>query len=303
MGLSECSSISGFSSSSSLETPIPCSVTSSFQTLSDLDADVQNIEPYVPFEHKPDIDLIKTTPHCDDTSVHPAIAALTNEQSFELLNAPIWNASAHKEEEEKDVHYSKIALDDEDDYQYILHPNKAPIKYGYAQAQSSSSKVAPDDTFIYPPHIQYMQQYEEHGGFYQLHEESGETFDAFADELVVALETHAPVPCTAKSTHSVNSMHSSTRTSNIASPSSPPIHTNALSYQTNTSQKNLYETRASRIASEGSNNETKIAAVGAPNVATANHSGLLSTNGMSLYGEPRIAAPADLKISYIFCRN
>ena len=86
----------------------------------------------------------------------------------------------HEEEEEKaqqqpklakmsipmDVKYSKVAVEEED-YQYIIHPTKKPKKFGYLDANKdiSKSKIAMDDSMVYPPHIQYMQQYQ-YGGSY-----------------------------------------------------------------------------------------------------------------------------------------
>eukprot|EP00484_Ammonia_sp_Unknown_P013906 CAMPEP_0197073664 /NCGR_PEP_ID=MMETSP1384-20130603/210720_1 /TAXON_ID=29189 /ORGANISM="Ammonia sp." /LENGTH=192 /DNA_ID=CAMNT_0042512503 /DNA_START=592 /DNA_END=1167 /DNA_ORIENTATION=+ len=100
-----------------------------------------------------------------DDSPHPAIAALTARESQDLLNAPVWSpddielsSDEEDEEEEKslqafvyaqaahNVVYSKIAMD-EQDYQFIIHPNKKPVKYGYMDAQrAAQSKVARDDT-------------------------------------------------------------------------------------------------------------------------------------------------------------
>ena len=54
------------------------------------------------------------------------------------------------------------------DYQYIMHPNKKPIKYGHnASFKQKQSKIAKDDTFIYPPHLKYLQQFE-HGRSYTM---------------------------------------------------------------------------------------------------------------------------------------
>ena len=146
-------------------TPIPCSVASSFQSQCDLNVDVHNIEPYVP-TNKPDIDLISRT-YADDEPVHPAIAALTEQESIEMLNAPIWNVQNDEETKQNDVRFSsKIAIE-EDDYQYLYHPNKKPTKYGYASS-AKSSKIAKDDTFVYPPHIQYLQQ-SQYSGSYHIH--------------------------------------------------------------------------------------------------------------------------------------
>ena len=71
--------------------------------------------------------------------------------------------------EKSNIIFSKIAMEEED-YQYIIHPKKKPIKYGYMDGRNinnnrSESKVAMDDNMIYPPHIQYMQQYQ-YGGSY-----------------------------------------------------------------------------------------------------------------------------------------
>lgn len=129
--------------------------------------------------------------------IHPVLAALNAEKSNNvLINAPVWSpddidadtdseddledayfndyndcfyepSDEEQEEEEKvaiDVKYSKVAVEEED-YQYIIHPTKKPIKYGYLDANKSISKVAMDDNMIYPPHIQYMQQYH-YGGSY-----------------------------------------------------------------------------------------------------------------------------------------
>ena len=132
-----------------------------------------------------------------DDDIHPVLAA---------LNAPIWspddidadtdseNDLTHhhqhqyryteqkhqfeeKEEkqleqltfgEKRNITFSRVAVEEED-YQYIIHPTKKPIKYSYMDTRKintySESKVAMDDNMIYPPHIQYMQQYQ-YGGSY-----------------------------------------------------------------------------------------------------------------------------------------
>eukprot|EP01083_Nonionella_stella_P226031 803120_1 len=121
-----------------LETPIPASVTSSVYSECD-SFDLDKIEPYVP-NNRHDIDdihdIARTTQHrheninisiisetADCESPHPAIAALSATEYKQLLNAPVWSPQHHHK------HVSKIAIDEED-YQFILHPNKKPIKYG-----------------------------------------------------------------------------------------------------------------------------------------------------------------------------
>ncbi len=134
-----------------MDTPIPASVTSSVFSVNNID--LMNIEPYIPNVNRTDIDQINNIIHNDyDNDIHPVIAALTEQESNELLDAPIWTPEKHNNNmEEKDITYSKIAID-EQDYQYIIHPNKKPIKYSYKQA--NVAKIA-KETYN-TPHIQYM---------------------------------------------------------------------------------------------------------------------------------------------------
>ena len=93
---------------------------------------------------------------CSEDSLHPAIAAMTEQQIAKLLDAPVWIPEevemAMNPSDCWDLHISKIAVDEED-YQWILHPNKSPVRYGYSEAhhqrsfesELSDSKIAPDD--------------------------------------------------------------------------------------------------------------------------------------------------------------
>merc|ERR1712228_23113 len=140
-------------------------------------------------------------------------------------------------------------------------------------------------------------------------DEMGESYDMFTKQLVVASEiapndgysqTNMSVLSTNRSAHSSLPMHAVSN-SNIAA--AAPMNAESISYHIDTSRKNLYEAKASRVAIEGqthshfgNTNSTKMAAT--------KQAISRQTNYSLFHGEPRVASPVRApQISYIYCRN
>eukprot|EP01083_Nonionella_stella_P089229 248923_1 len=177
------------------------------------------------------------------------IAALTEQESNELLDAPIWTPEKHNNNmEEKDITYSKIAID-EQDYQYIIHTNKKPIKYSYKQA--NVAKIA-KETYN-TPHIQYMNMEKINNiaiaqDNYKQPAPStiaGETYNE-NDEIININNKDRISECNNRQTINRND-----NMSKLTYNSNNKLSDNIISTHTHTNTNDLYSNKPSNIAMEG----------------------------------------------------
>mmetsp|Transcript_34637 Transcript_34637/g.56441 ORF Transcript_34637/g.56441 Transcript_34637/m.56441 type:complete len:545 (+) Transcript_34637:100-1734(+) len=297
----------------------------------------------------------------DSEDVHPVFAGWSEQHTQALLNAPVWSpedgmsvADQEEEEEEEEksayvsamaveepmITYSKVALA-EDDYQYLMHPNKAPVKFSHLDMHgaASASKVAVDPTVACPAHIQYMQPYQYNGRY--VAQQPGESYDAYLQQLVIAShiddaqsETNqhtqtqtaeidqcdrSSVSSSTSSTSSLKTAHSSSiapEASAAAATACSYIATEATGYCTMISDNHLIPERPSKIAmaAEGlchnETNETQQHSTRQSNcrVAMDNFSHTTHAHGQydastPYYGESRVAQPPPSRVQYIYCRT